>query len=93
MDVRLKNFYERTCQRSNMTQRDDGHDFRDSKNKAEAYDKKKKSDREQAQRLVDKWRGWQYDAYESNRSTWTDEDDRDCKAISKLILENKSKFV
>jgi len=93
MDVRLKNFYERTCQRSNMTQRDDGHDFRDSKNKAEAYDKKKKSDREQAQRLVDKWNEWRYDAYESNRSTWTDEDDKDCKAISKLILENKSKFV
>jgi len=76
-----------------MTQRDDGHDFRDSKNKAEAYDKKKKSDREQAQRLVDKWNSWQYDAYESNKSTWTDEDDKDCKAISKLILENKSKFV
>ena len=76
-----------------MTQRDDGHDFRDSKNKAEAYDKKKKSDREQAQRLVDKWNEWRYDAYESNRSTWTDEDDKDCKAISKLILENKSKFV
>tara|TARA_R100000654_G_scaffold64469_1_gene92074 strand:+ start:134 stop:364 length:231 start_codon:yes stop_codon:yes gene_type:complete len=75
-----------------MTQRDDGHDFRDSKNKAEAYDKKKKSDREQAQRLVDKWSSWQYDAYESNKSTWIDEDDRDCKAISKLILENKSKF-
>jgi len=75
-----------------MTQRDDGHDFRDSKNKAEAYDKKKKSDREQAQRLVDKWNSWQYDAYESNKSTWTDEDDKDCKAISKLILENKSKF-
>ena len=76
-----------------MTQRDDGHDFRDSKNKAEAYDKKKKSDREQAQRLVDKWNEWRYDAYESNRSTWTDEDDKDCKAISKLILENKSRFV
>ena len=76
-----------------MTQRDDGHDFRDSKNKAEAYDKKKKSDREQAQRLVDKWNEWRYDAYESNKSTWTDEDDKDCKAISKLILENKSKFV
>ena len=75
-----------------MTQRDDGHDFRDSKNKAEAYDKKKKSDREQAQRLVDKWNSWQYDAYESNKSNWTDEDDKDCKAISKLILENKSKF-
>ena len=79
--------------RLKMTQRDDGHDFRDSKNKAEAYDKKKKSDREQAQRLVDKWNEWRYDAYESNKSTWTDEDDKDCKAISKLILENKSKFV
>ena len=25
-----------------MTQRDDGHDFRDSKNKSEAYERKKK---------------------------------------------------
>ena len=74
--------------RLKMTQRDDGHDFRDSKNKAEAYDKKKNSDREQAQRLVDKWSEWRYDAYESNKSTWTNQDDEDCRAISKLINDN-----
>ena len=45
-----------------MTQRDDGHDFRDSKNKSEAYERKKKEDREQAQRLIDKWNVWKYDA-------------------------------
>ena len=88
MDVRLKNFYERTCQRNNMTQRDDGHDYRDSKNKQEQYEKQKKEKREQAQRLIDKWNSWQYDAYESNKSTWTDEDDLDCQAISKLINDN-----
>lgn len=79
--------------RLKMTQRDDGHDFRDSKNKAEAYERKqKRKNKAQAERLVDKWKEWQYDAYESNRSTWTDRDDEDCKAISKILSENKSKF-
>ena len=79
--------------RLEMTQRDDGHDFRDSKNKAEAYERKqKRKNKAQAERLVDKWKEWQYDAYESNRSTWTDRDDEDCKAISKILSENKSKF-
>ena len=81
MDWRLK-----------MTQRDDGHDFRDSKNKAEAYERKKKKKREQAQRLVDKWNEWRFDAYESNRLTWTDQDEKDCRAISKILSENKAKF-
>ena len=63
MDVRLKNFYERTCQRSNMTQRDDGHDYRDSKNKQEQYEKQKKEKREQAQRLIDKWNSWQIQSW------------------------------
>tara|TARA_R100000388_G_scaffold20874_1_gene15779 strand:- start:201 stop:431 length:231 start_codon:yes stop_codon:yes gene_type:complete len=75
-----------------MTQRDDGHDFRDSKNKAEAYERKKKKKREQAQRLVDKWNEWRFDAYESNRLTWTDQDEKDCRAISKILSENKAKF-
>ena len=79
--------------RLKMTQRDDGHDFRDSKNKAEAYERKqKRKNKAQAERLVDKWKEWQYDAYESNRSTWTDRDDEDCKAISKILFENKSRF-
>ena len=79
--------------RLKMTQRDDGHDFRDSKNKAEAYERKqKRKNKAQAERLVDKWKEWQYDDYESNRSTWTDRDDEDCKAISKILSENKSKF-
>ena len=73
-----------------MTQRDDGHDYRDSKNKQEQYEKKKKEKREQAQRLIDKWDVWQYDAYENNKSTWTDEDDEDCQLISKLINNHKS---
>ena len=75
-----------------MTQRDDGHDFRDSKNKSEAYERKKKEDREQAQRLIDKWNVWKYDAYENNKSDWTDGDNNDCKLISKILSENKSKF-
>jgi kynureninase len=75
-----------------MTQRDEGHDFRDSKNKAEAYERKKKKKREQAQRLVDKWDEWQYDAYENNKSDWTNQDDKDCQLISKILSENKAKF-
>jgi hypothetical protein len=35
-----------------MTQRDDGHDFRDSKNRAEAYERNKKIDK-QAQFIMD----------------------------------------
>ena len=76
-----------------MTQRDDGHDFRDSKNKAEAYERKqKRKNNAQAERLVDKWNEWRFDVYESNRLTWTDQDEKDCKAISKILSENKSRF-
>ena len=76
-----------------MTQIDDGHDFRDSKNKAEAYERKqKRKNKAQAERLVDKWNEWRFDVYESNRLTWTDQDEKDCKAISKILSENKSRF-
>tara|TARA_R100000734_G_C3313184_1_gene104434 strand:- start:1160 stop:1396 length:237 start_codon:yes stop_codon:yes gene_type:complete len=74
-----------------MTQRDDGHDYRDSKNKQEQYERKKKEKREQADRLIEKWNNnWKYDAFENNKSTWTDEDDDDCLAISKLIKDNSN---
>mgnify|MGYP003140617544 CR=1 FL=1 len=35
-----------------MTQRDDGHDYRDSKNKAQAYERKKK------EKILDSFQTW-----------------------------------
>ena len=81
-----------------MTQRDEGHDFRDSKNKAEEYERKlleqkKKRDREQADRLIEKWdTNWKYDAFENNRSTWSNEDDEDATLLYNILREQRSKF-
>ena len=81
-----------------MTQRDEGHDFRDSKNKAEEYERKllkqkKKRDREQADRLIEKWdTNWKYDAFENNRSTWSNEDDEDATLLYNILREHRSKF-
>ena len=75
-----------------MTQRDEGHDFRDSKNKAEAYERKKKLGREQADRLIEKWdTNWKYDAFENNRSTWSNEDDEDATLLYNILREHRSK--
>ena len=81
-----------------MTQRHEGHDFRDSKNKAEEYERKlleqkKKRDREQADRLIEKWdTNWKYDAFENNRSTWSNEDDEDATLLYNILREHRSKF-
>ena len=76
-----------------MTQRDEGHDFRDSKNKAEAYERKKKLGREQADRLIEKLdTNWKYDAFENNRSTWSNEDDEDATLLYNILKEHRSKF-
>ena len=42
----------RASRRDNMTQRDEGHNYRDSKNKAMEYERNKKVD-EQAQDIMD----------------------------------------
>ena len=76
-----------------MTQRDEGHDFRDSKNKSEAYERKKKLGREQADRLIEKWdTNWKYDAFENNRSTWSNEDEEDATLLYNILREHRSKF-
>ena len=81
-----------------MTQRDEGHDFRDSKNKAEEYERKlleqkKKRDREQADRLIEKWdTNWKYDAFENNRSTCSNEDDEDATLLYNILRKHRSKF-
>ena len=76
-----------------MTQRDEGHDFRDSKNKAEAYERKKKLGRELADGLIEKCdTNWKYEAFENNRSTWSNEDDEDATLLYNILREHRSKF-
>ena len=42
-----------------MTQRDDGHDYRDSKNKAQAYERKQKVDKQMVNYwLDDNYQNW-----------------------------------
>ena len=38
-----------------MTQRDEGHNYRDSKNKAQAYERKQKEIRDNAIKYFDEW--------------------------------------
>ena len=40
-------------------------------------------------RILEKFKEWQYDIYESNKSTWTDEDDEDISIIEQLIWQKK----
>ena len=49
-----------------MTQRDDGHDYRDSKNKAQAYERKQKQKYEAIIDMVIRW-------LDSNIDEWEDE--------------------
>ena len=49
-----------------MTQRDDGHDYRDSKNKAQAYERKQKRKYEAIIDMVIRW-------LDSNIDEWEDE--------------------
>jgi hypothetical protein len=39
-------------------------------------------------RILEKFKVWQHDIYESNKSTWTDEDDEDILIIEELIKMN-----
>ena len=43
-------------------------------------------------RILGKFTAWQYDIYESNKSTWTDEDDEDILIIESLIWWRKGEL-
>ena len=70
-----------------MTQRDDGHDYRDSKNKAEAYERKQKYEA-----IVDMVIGW----LDSNIDDTDDkfylvaQDSADLKEKIELALDSKT---
>jgi len=41
-------------------------------------------------RILGKFTAWQYDIYDSNKSTWTDEDDEDILTIYQLIEKRRN---
>jgi len=43
-------------------------------------------------RILEKFKVWQHDIYESNKSTWTDEDDEDILIIESLIWWRKGEL-
>ena len=38
-----------------------------------------------AKRILEKFDSWKYDIYESNKSDWTKQDDKDVNEIEKLL--------
>jgi len=44
-----------------------------------------------AKRILEKFDSWKYDIYENNRSTWTDQDDKDVSEIEKLLEQQANK--
>ena len=44
-----------------------------------------------AKRILEKFDSWKYDIYENNRSTWTDQDDKDVSEIEKLLEQQATK--
>ena len=36
---------------------------------------------------LEQWESWQYDAYENNKSDWTDGDDHDANIITKVLKQ------
>ena len=43
-----------------------------------------------AKRILEKFDDWKHDIYESNRLTWTDQDDDDVNEIEKLLEQQAS---
>jgi hypothetical protein len=43
-----------------------------------------------AKRILEKFDDWKQDIYESNRLTWTDQDDDDVSEIEKLLEQQAS---
>ena len=41
-------------------------------------------------RILEKFKVWQHDIYESNKSTWTNEDDEDILTIYQLIEKRRN---
>ena len=39
------------------------------------------------QEIVDDWEDWKHDVYESNKSTWTQRDDKKINIISEMLKE------
>ena len=44
-----------------------------------------------AKRILEKFDSWIYDIYESNKSDWTKQDDKDVNEIEKLLEQQASK--
>ena len=42
---------------------------------------------EMLQEILDDWKSWKYDIYESNKSTWTQRDDSKVDAITAILEE------
>ena len=42
-------------------------------------------------RILEKFDSWKYDIYESNKSDWTKQDDKDVNEIEKLLEQQASK--
>ena len=45
-----------------------------------------------AKRILEKFDSWKYDIYESNKSDWTKQDDKDVNEIEKLLEQQLSNF-
>ena len=43
-----------------------------------------------AKRILEKFNSWKYDIYESNKSDWTKQDDKDVNEIEKLLEQQAS---
>jgi hypothetical protein len=43
-----------------------------------------------AKRILEKFDSWKYDIYESNKSDWTKQDDKDVNEIEKLLEQQAS---
>ena len=44
-----------------------------------------------AKRILEKFDSWKYDIYESNKSDWTKQDDKDVSEIEKLLEQQANK--
>jgi len=47
---------------------------------------------ENAKRILEKFDSWKYDIYESNKSDWTKQDDKDVNEIEKLLKQQASEM-
>ena len=50
----------------------------------------KKDNMKNAKRILEKFDSWKYDIYESNKSNWTKQDDKDVNEIEKLLEKQAS---